>query len=91
MEIADRERNASALAVRIGMHPDNRNRTYFVVVSRRGDGANPFCWEIQRRRQTMGVKVSGAGYRSYRAAYDAGNQALDKLLNDLSKEAEANR
>ncbi len=39
----------------------------------------------------MGVKVSGAGYRSYRAAYDAGNQALDKLLNDLSKEAEANR
>jgi len=68
------------------MHPDNRNRRYFVVVSRRGDGANPFCWEIQRRRQAMGVRVSGDGYRSYRAAHDAGNQALDKLLNDLSRE-----
>jgi hypothetical protein len=73
------------------MHPDNRNRTYFVVVSRRGDGAHPFCWEIQRRRKAMGVKVSDCGYRSYRAAQDAGNNALDEFLNDLSKEAEANR
>ena len=72
------------------MHPDNRNRIYFVVVSRRGDGADPFCWEIQRRRQAMGVKVSGSGYRSYRAAHDAGNKALDDLLDDLSKAAEMN-
>jgi hypothetical protein len=70
------------------MHPDNRNRTYYVIVSRRGDGADPFCWEIQRRRNAMGVKVSGCGYRSYRAAQEAGNQALNKLLDDLSKEAE---
>ena len=70
------------------MHPDNRSRTYFVVVSRRGSGANPFEWEIQRRKQAMGVKVSGAGYRSYRAALEAGNSALDKFLNDPSKEAE---
>jgi hypothetical protein len=69
------------------MHPDNRNRTYFVVVSRRGDGACPFCWEIQRRRKAMGVKVSGCGYRSYRAAHDAGNRALDEFLNRLSEEA----
>ena len=70
------------------MHPDNRSRTYFVVVSRRGSGANPFGWEIQRRKQAMGVKVSSAGYRSHRAAQEAGNSALDKLLNDLSREAE---
>jgi tRNA G26 N,N-dimethylase Trm1 len=38
----------------------------------------------------MGVKVSGAGYRSHRAAQEAGNSALDKLLNDLSREAETN-
>ena len=72
------------------MHPDNRSRTYFVVVSRRGSGANPFGWEIQRRKQAMGVKVSGAGYRSHRAAQEAGNSALDKLLNDLSGETETN-
>ena len=39
----------------------------------------------------MGVRVSGDGYRSYRAAHDAGNQALDKLLNDLSKEGGTTR
>src|ERR1700731_2030106 len=33
------------------MHPDNRSRTYYVIVTRRGDGAYPFCWEIQRRRK----------------------------------------
>ncbi len=68
------------------MHPDNRNRTYYVVVSRRGDGTDPFCWEIRRRREAMGVKVSGSGYRSHRAAHDAGTRALDRLLDDLSKE-----
>ncbi len=72
------------------MHPDNRSRTYFVAVSRRGSGANPFGWEIQRRKQAMGVKISGAGYRSYRAALEARNSALDKFLNDLSEEAETN-
>jgi hypothetical protein len=35
----------------------------------------------------MGVRLSGSGYRSYRAAQDAGNQALDKFLDDLSSEA----
>jgi hypothetical protein len=73
------------------MHPDNRSRIYFVVVSRRGNGANPFGWEIQRRKEAMGVKVSGDGYRSHRAAQEAGNSALYRFLNDLSKEAKANR
>jgi hypothetical protein len=58
------------------MRPDKQNRTYFAVVGRRGDGANPVCLEIQRRRDAMGVKVSGSGYRSYRAAHDAGSGAL---------------
>lgn len=73
------------------MHPDNRNRTYYVIVMRRGDGATPFCWQIERRREPMGVKVSGAGYRSYRAAQEAGNQALNKLLDELVKEGGTNR
>jgi hypothetical protein len=69
------------------LHPDNRKRTYYVIVARRGEGAYPFCWEIQRRQKAMGIKVSGCGYRSYRAAQDAGNKALNNFLNDLSKEA----
>jgi len=72
IEIADRERTAVASAVTLSMHPDNRSRTYFVVVSRRGNGTNPFGWEIQRRKEAMGVKVSGDGYRSHRAAQQAG-------------------
>jgi hypothetical protein len=68
------------------MHPYNRNRTYYVVVSRCGDGAHPFCWEIQRRRKAMGVNISGSGYRSHRAAHEAGSEALHKLLDDLSRE-----
>jgi hypothetical protein len=75
----------------MSMHPDNRNRTYYVIVTRRGEGADPFCWEIQRRREAMGVKLSGSGYRSHRAAQDAGNKALDKFLNDLFKERATNR
>jgi hypothetical protein len=43
------------------MHPDNRKRTYHVIVTRSGDGAYPFSWKIQRRREAMGVKVSGSG------------------------------
>jgi hypothetical protein len=68
------------------MHPDNRNRTYYIVVSRSGEGADPFGWEIRRRRHAMGVKISGSGYRSHRAAHDAGNKALDSLLDDLARE-----
>jgi hypothetical protein len=84
VQIAYRERTASAIS--LSMHPDNRNRTYYIVVSRSGDGADPFCWEIRRQRHAMGVKVSSSGYRSYRAAHDAGNKALDRLLDDLAKE-----
>jgi hypothetical protein len=32
------------------------------------------------------VRVSGSGYRSYRAAHDAGKKAMDKLLDDLARE-----
>jgi hypothetical protein len=73
------------------MNPDNLNRAYYIVVSRRGDGADPFCWEIRRRREAMGVRVAGSGYHSYRAAHHAGSKALHKFLDDLSKETETSR
>ena len=71
------------------MRPDNRNRTYFGVVSRRGGGENPFG-RSSAKNQAMGVKVSEVGYRSDRAAQRAGSSALDQFLSDLSREAEAN-
>jgi hypothetical protein len=67
------------------MHPNNPRKPYYVIVTRCGEGTNPFCWEIQRRRQAMGVKLSGCGYRSYRAAQIAGNKALDDFLNELKR------
>jgi hypothetical protein len=70
------------------MHPNNPRKPYYVIVMRSGEGANPFCWEIQRRRQAMGVRISGSGYRSYRAAQAAGHAALNKFLGDLSRESE---
>ena len=87
----DIESEPRQLAVRSSVHADNRKRTYYVIVTRRGDGAFPFSWEIQRRREAMGVKVSGSGYRSYRAAHEAGSQALDKFLDDLSQEGRISR
>jgi hypothetical protein len=37
------------------MHPNNPGKPYYVIVTRCGEGTNPFCWEIQRRRLAMGV------------------------------------
>ncbi len=62
-----------------------------MIVTRSGEAANPFCWEIKRRRQAMGVKVFGSGYRSYRAAREAGGEALEKFLDDLAKVNETSR
>jgi hypothetical protein len=73
------------------MHPDNRNRTYYIVVSRSGDGADPFCGEIRRRRHAMGVKVSGSGYRSYRAAHDAGKKRWTDFWMTLPGKTETSR
>jgi hypothetical protein len=70
------------------MHPNNPRKPYYVVVTRCGEGTHPFCWEIHRRRQAMGVKVSGSGYRSHRAAQEAGSEALNRFLSDLSRESE---
>jgi hypothetical protein len=39
----------------------------------------------------MGVKVSGAGYRSYRDAHAAGSEALKAFLTGLANENRADR
>jgi hypothetical protein len=37
---------------------NGRGHTYYVIVTRPGDGAFPFSWEIQRRREAMGVNFT---------------------------------
>ena len=41
-----------------GKDNSNIHAIAMMVVMRRGDGACPFRWEIQRRREPMGVKIN---------------------------------
>ncbi|MCK1387577.1 hypothetical protein IVB31_25325 [Bradyrhizobium sp. 21] len=50
------------------------------------DCRSAWRWEIRRRRAPMGVKLSGDGYSSQRAAEEAGRQALAKFLTALTSE-----
>jgi hypothetical protein len=42
--------------------------------------------QLRRRSKPMGVRVGASGYQSQAAAEYAGNDALDRFLDDLSKE-----
>jgi hypothetical protein len=50
------------------------------------DCRSAWRWEIRRRSAPMGVKLSGDGYSSQRAAEEAGKQALAKFLTALTSE-----
>jgi len=58
-------------------------RSFYVVVSWTGDTHDGWSWEIRRKRKPMGIKVREAGYRSHRAARQAGRLALEDFLNGL--------
>ena len=58
---------------------------YFVVT--RSHGRPPFwTWEIQRRPQPLGVKLSGADFKTESAAKLAGERALVAFLDGLAME-----
>jgi len=59
-------------------------RSFYIVVSRDGSGCNTWCWEIRRKRRPMGVRLWQGGFRSHRAAHNAGKDALEDLLNGLA-------
>ena len=46
----------------------------------------PGSWELRRRSKPIGVRVGATGYQFQAAAEYAGNAALDRFLDDLSKE-----
>ena len=64
-------------------HPIN---DYYVVTSRRGQQPERWGWEICRRSNPLGIKMTGDGYQSDTAAQFAGKQALAEFLAELSKE-----
>jgi len=59
-------------------------RSFYVVVSRDGSGRFAWRWEIRRKRKPMGVKLCQGGFRSHRAAHNAGKDALEDFLNGLA-------
>ena len=51
-------------------------------------GARPYAWawELRRRSKPMGVRIGASGYQPQAAAEHAGKVALDRFLEELSKE-----
>jgi hypothetical protein len=43
-------------------------------------------WEIKRRSQPMGVRLTGEGYSSQRAAEDAGRRSLADFLAAIASQ-----
>jgi hypothetical protein len=65
--------------------PINPN-DYYVITSRAGEHPERWSWEIRRKRQPLGVKMTADGFQSDRAAQFAGKRALADFLLDLAQE-----
>jgi hypothetical protein len=59
---------------------------YYIVTIDTGIRPYPGSWELRRRSKPIGVRVGATGYQLQAAAEYAGNAALDRFLDDLSKE-----
>ena len=59
---------------------------FYIVTRENGRRPNPWSWELRRKGQPMGVKVSETGFKSQMAAEFAGKRALNEFLDALSKE-----
>jgi general stress protein YciG len=52
---------------------------YFVFVSRRGNPPTPWAWELRRKSKTDGRYFSAEGFRSAKAAEEAGKIVLAEV------------
>ena len=59
---------------------------YYVVTSRRGQQPERWSWEIRRKSQPLGIKMTADGFQSDSAAQFAGKKALADFLSDLAQE-----
>src|SRR5258707_15573996 len=55
--------------------PINPN-DYYVITSRAGDHPERWSWEIRRKSQPLGIKMTADGFQSDSAAQFAGKKAL---------------
>ena len=65
--------------------PINSN-DYHVITSRTGERPERWSWEIRRKSQPLGIKMTEDGYQSDSAAQFAGKKALAEFLADVLKE-----
>jgi hypothetical protein len=65
----------------VGMKPD-----YYVVTFETKASARSWHWEIRRRSNAMGVRLTEGGYQTQMAAENAGKRELAKFLDLLAKE-----
>ena len=59
---------------------------YHVVSFRTGERPERWSWEIRRKSQPLGIKMTADGFQSDSAAQFAGKKALADFLSDLAKE-----
>lgn len=62
---------------------------YYVFVSRRGDPPNPWVWEIRRKSNPGGRYFWTEGFRSARAAKEAGTIVLAEVQKAALKDGAA--
>jgi general stress protein YciG len=62
---------------------------YYVFVSRRGDPPNPWVWEIRRKSNPNGRYFWAEGFRSARAAEEAGKIVLAEVQKAALEESAA--
>ena len=73
----------SGLVCAMADHPID---DYYVITSRHSQQPERWSWEIRRKSNPLGIKMTGDGFQSDTAAQFAGKQALAEFLSDLSKE-----
>ena len=69
-----------------GMKPD-----YYVVTFETKASVHSWYWEIRRRSNPMGVRLTEGGYQTQIAAENAGKRELTKFLDLLAKEERRQR
>lgn len=58
---------------------------YYIEITDTGLRPHPWRWELHRRSTPMGIRIGAGGFQSQMAAEHAGNQALERFLDELSK------
>jgi hypothetical protein len=64
---------------------------YYLVTFTTDKRPYPWAWEIKRRSNPMGIRLTYDGFQSQASAEIAGNRALEEFLEALAKEEKTKR